>query len=51
LFDLNEYAKEHPQLDSCLVSRDDDFIEAVKILLNGLSFKKYIGRHESNTKW
>ena len=51
LFDLNEYAKEHPQLDSCLVSGDDDFIEAVKILLNGLSFKKYIGRHESNTKW
>ena len=44
LFDLNEYAKEHPELDLCLVSWDDDFIEAVKILLNQLSFKKYIGR-------
>ena len=44
LFDLNQYAREHPELDLCLVSWDDDFIEAVKILLNQLSFKKYIGR-------
>ena len=40
LFDLNEYASEHPELDLCLVSWDDDFIEAIKILLNQLSFKK-----------
>ncbi len=44
LFDLNEYAKEHPKLDLCLVSWDDDFIDAVRILSNQLSFKKYIGR-------
>ena len=49
LFDLNEYANEHPQLDLCLVSWDDDFIKAVKILIDELSFKKYIGRHESKT--
>lgn len=49
LFDLNEYAKEHPELDLCLVSWDDKFIESVKILLDRLSFKKYMGRYKSNT--
>ncbi|MBQ6813470.1 MAG: hypothetical protein IJP12_02405 [Methanobrevibacter sp.] len=46
LFDLNEYASKYPQLDLCLVSWDDGFIKAVKILLDRLSFKKYIGRDE-----
>lgn len=46
LFDLNEYARKHPQLDLCLVSWDDGFIKAVKILLDRLSFKKYISRDE-----
>ena len=50
LFDLHEYAKEHFELDLCFVSWDDKFIKAVKILLNQLSFKKYIGRYESNKK-
>lgn len=50
LFDLNEYSNKHPELDLCFVSWDDNFIEAVKILLNQLSFKKYIGRHESKLK-
>lgn len=50
LFDLNEYAKEHPELDLCLVSWDNNFIKSVKILLNQLSFKKYIGRYAYNTK-
>ena len=44
LFDINQYGKEHPELDLCLVSWDDDFIDAVRILSNQLSFKKYIGR-------
>lgn len=44
MFDLNEYAKQHPELDLCLVSWDDDFIKAVRILINQLSFKRYIGR-------
>ena len=48
LFDAHEYAKHHPELDLCFVSWDDDFIKAVKILLSQLSFKKYIGRYESN---
>ena len=50
LFDLNEYAKHHPELDLCFVSWDDDFIKTVKILLDQLSFNKYIGRHESKIK-
>ncbi len=50
LFDLNEYAEHHPELDLCLVSWDDDFIKAVKILLDKLSFKKYIERYESKIK-
>ena len=47
LFDLNEYANRHLELDLCLVSWDDDFIKAVKILIDQLSFGKYIGRYES----
>ena len=47
LFDINQYAKEHPELDLCLVSWDDKFIKAVEILLSQLSFKKYIGIHDS----
>ena len=44
LFDLNEYAKDHPELDLCLVSWDDGFIDAVRILLDELYFKRHIGR-------
>lgn len=44
LFDLNEYAKDHPELELCLVTWDDNFIEAVRILLDKLSFKRYIGK-------
>lgn len=50
LFDIDQYAKKHPELDLCLVSWDDKFIEAVRILINQLSFKRYIGRYESNTE-
>lgn len=49
LFDLNEYAKNHLELDFCLVSWDDGFIDAVRILLDELSFKRYIGRKHQMT--
>lgn len=50
LFDAHEYAGEHPEIDLCFISWDDNFIKTIKILLNQLSFKKYIGRYESKIK-
>ena len=42
LFDLHEYHKNHQDLDLTFVSCDEDFIKAVKELIDLLSFNNYI---------
>ncbi len=42
LFDLHEFSDSHKDLDLILVSWDKTFINVVKILMEVLSFNKYI---------
>ena len=46
LFDLNEYSKNHKNLKLTFVSWDDDFIKAISLLIDFLSFNYFVGRKD-----
>ncbi len=48
LFDLHKFSDSHKDLDLILVSWDKTFINVVKILMEVLSFNKYIYLNEDN---
>ena len=46
LFDANEFSKENPQLNLKFVSADKNFIKAINILMDYLSFSDCVNLHE-----